>query len=307
MQAYIDTVWHKWLKRPYRLASPVDTGRGTKHDTTIVLLHGLGQNSGVWQKLITVLSDRPYRLISFDLLGFGDSPKPDWKRYDVDDHVEALAHAIRRKRPPKPVIIVGHSMGCLIAVRLASRYPQLVRHLVLYEMPLYSGLPETRLYRLRLTLYFKLYERITEFRPIFSGAGKSRAQKLVEKISGFTFDDTTWRPFVKSLKHTIMEQTTNEDLKHVSVPIDVIYGSRDQLVFRGETKLIFGEDAKNVTAHTIRESHRISAKASAFLADRINSAASKGHTKREMKAGHRLTRRKQRRAQPSEETPAANG
>jgi len=49
----------------------------------------------------------------------------------------------------------------------------------------------------------------------------------------------------------------------------VIYGTRDQLVIRGKVREIFGDDAQHVTAHTIREAHIISRKASRFLLSRI--------------------------------------
>ena len=281
------------MGRPYRLNRVTDAG--SKAAQTVVLLHGLGRSGQVWEFLAGKLHGTgKFRVVVFDLLGFGRSPKPVWMKYTVDDHAHAVAASLRAARPKGPVILVGHSMGCLVAVRVARLYPELVRHLVLYEMPLYAGLPESKLLKLRLNLYFNLYERITQIRPIFSGPGKGRAQRLAERIAGFTLSDETWKPFVKSLKHTIMEQTTHEDLKLVRVPIDVIYGSRDQLVFRGETKLIFGADVKNVTAHTIKESHRISPAASDFLADRIRSAAAVGHTKREMKAGKPLPRRKRK-------------
>lgn len=285
-----DKLWHRWLRRPYRLHCATDIGRRDR--TTVVLLHGLGRSAQVWEYLIPLLPHNKYRILAFDLLGFGASPKPDWTTYDVDDHARAVVASLRQRRAKAPVILVGHSMGCLIAARIASQHPELVRHLVLYEMPLYAGLPEKRLYRLRLNLYFGLYERITQFRPIFSGPGKGQAQRLAESIAGFTLSDETWKPFVKSLKHTIMEQTTDKDIRAIHVPIDVIYGSRDQLVFRGVTKLVFGEDVANVTSHTIRESHRISPKASAFLAERIRAAGSKGHTRREIQAGRRLPRRR---------------
>lgn len=287
-----DAVWHGWFRRPYRLACMVDVG--PKDRPVIVLLHGLGRSAQVWEYLVGMLPHDRFRIVAFDLLGFGDSPKPERIRYAVDDHARAVIASLSRQRVRKPVIIVGHSMGCLIAARVARLRPDLVRHLVLYEMPLYSGLPEKRLYRLRLNIYFSLYDRITQFRPIFSGDGKSRAQRLAESIAGFTLNDATWKPFVKSLRHTIMEQTTADDLRHIQVPIDVIYGSRDQLVIRGKTQLIFGEDVTNITAHTIKESHRISEKASTFLAERVRAAASEGHTQREIDAGRPLPWRKRR-------------
>lgn len=267
-QRLTGTIWHRWLKRPYRLAKITDTAKGDP----VILLHGLGRSAVVWDYTVGLLQPHDVRVVTFDLLGFGKSPKPDWLHYNVDDHAQALIASIEKLRLRQPAVLVGHSMGCLIAVRLASLRPDLVKHLVLYEMPLYSGLPDTRRYRLRLNLYFKIYEKIISYKPIFSGPGKKRAQRFAEKIAGFTLSDETWRPFVRSLRQTIMKQTTADDIKRLEMPMDVIYGSRDRLVIRGKTKVIFGEDAVNVTAHTIRESHGISRQAGNFIAERIVAA-----------------------------------
>jgi cis-3-alkyl-4-acyloxetan-2-one decarboxylase len=268
MAGIFDTAWHKWLKRPYRLHKPIDRGNGP----TVVFLHGLGRSAVSWKHVPEVLADKPIRMVAFDLLGFGQSPKPDWLEYDVDDHARAVIAAIGKLHSRQPVILIGHSMGCLVSVRVARLRPDLVRHLVLYEMPLYNGLPDKRSYRLRLKFYFALYERIVAYKPIFVGPGKKRAQKLAEKIAGFTLDDATWRPFVRSLKHTIMEQKTHEDIKQLKLPMDVIYGTRDRLVIRGKTAEIFGEDVTNITAHNVRENHGVSKKASTFLVERIEAA-----------------------------------
>lgn len=263
-----DTVWHKWLKRPYQLQKSIDLGTGAP----AVFLHGLGRSSVSWRHIPELLAGRNIRMIAFDLLGFGQSPKPDWLQYTVDDHATAVIAAIRRLRLKEPVVLIGHSMGCLVSVRVARLRPDLVKHLILYEMPLYNGLPDKRSYRLRLKLYFNLYERIIEYRPIFRGPGKKSAQKLAEKIAGFTLDDDTWRPFVRSLKHTIMEQKTHEDIKQLTLPMDVIYGTKDRLVIRGKTTEIFGDDVTNITAHNVRENHGVSKRGSKFLLERIQAA-----------------------------------
>ncbi len=291
MNSLYDTVWHKWLKRPYQLACVTDIGEGAP----IVMLHGLGRHAGVWRHLVGQLQNQPYRLIAFDLLGFGTSPKPDWVQYNVDDHASAVIVSLRQRKVKTPVILVGHSMGCLIAVRIARLQPKLVKHLILYEMPLYSGLPETKRYRLRLDFYFRLYKRIIEYQPNFEASNARAGQRLAEKLMEVSMTPSVWRAFIRSLQHTIMEQKTNVDLKHIDAPVEVIYGTRDRLVIRGKTKLLFGEDATNITAHTIRESHRISNKASQFLTERIDAAASDS-TQAEIKAGrplhNKLLRRK---------------
>jgi pimeloyl-ACP methyl ester carboxylesterase len=276
-----EVLWHKWLQRPFRLKQTLEIG--DRRGAPVVLLHGLASTTNVWQPLITELTKpetdiidgepRPaVRLMAFDLLGHGKSPKPQWLDYVVDDHAQAVIAALRRSRLRQPAILVGHSMGCLVAVRVARLRPDLVRHLILYEMPLYAGLPEKRSYRLRLAIYFKLYNRVIAYEPIFTGPGKGKAQRIAEERFGLNFTNLTWKPFINSLKHTIMEQTTAQDIKRLVQPMDVIYGTRDRLVIRGKTTVIFGSDARNITAHTVKASHNVNHRAAVFLAQRIVAA-----------------------------------
>jgi len=276
MRQFFDTFWHKTLQRPYRLHIGVDRGQGTP----VVLLHGLGRSHIVWHHLVGLLcpADQPasgqsYRVLVPDLLGFGRSPKPEWPAYNVDDHARSVIAALQHARLGGPVILVGHSMGCLVAVRVAHERPDLVRHLILYEMPLFAGLPDKRRYRIRLNFYKSLYQRLVEYKPNFNLVKTPRVQRLAEKILGYTLAADVWPPFVKSLQNTILNQTTHEDIKRLPMPMDVIYGTRDRVVIRGKTTELFGEDSKNITGHTVRESHGITKKGSQFLLQRIEAAA----------------------------------
>lgn len=269
MWTRIDKFWHKTLRRPYRLAKVIDEGAGP----AVVLLHGIGRTARVWQYLAEQLAPG-HRVVALDLLGFGGSPKPAWASYNADDHAGAVIASLDKLALARPILLVGHSMGCLVAVRVAIRRPDLAQHLVLYEMPLYSGLPDKRLYRLRLNFYRALYGRIVNYQPAAMPAG--RRARLERKLAGRLLDGevepASWLPFARSLKNTVLEQTTAEEIKRLAMPVDIIYGSRDRLVIRGETKAIFGEDVQHVTAHTIAERHQISKKASLFLAERIEAA-----------------------------------
>lgn len=262
---FLDKFWHKTLRRPYQLAKPLDNGDGQP----VILLHGIGRTGQTWQHVIELLGSKPYRVVAFDLLGFGASPKPKWPQYEIDDHAKAVIASIEKLRFGRSAVLVGHSMGCLVAVRVARLRPELVRHLVLYEMPLYEGLPDKRRYRARLSLYYRFYDRILRFQPSFDPANARLIQRWARRIAGFEVDRETWQPFVKSLEHSIMRQTAADDFKHITAPIDVIYGSRDMLVIRGEIQHIFGENHDHVTTYKIRERHVISEKASRFIVARI--------------------------------------
>ncbi|HSW85648.1 MAG TPA: alpha/beta hydrolase [Candidatus Saccharimonadales bacterium] len=264
----IDKFWHKTLGRPYYLASPLDEGLGQP----IVFLHGIGRTGKIWQHVFDELKNTPCRLVAFDLLGFGASSKPNWLEYTVDDHATAVINSIQKLGSETPVILVGHSMGCLVAVRVARRRPDLVKHLVLYQMPLLDGLPDKRRYRVQINLYTRFFKHIVAIQPTFNPETARLTERTARRIAGFEVTRESWQPFVKSLEHTIIEQTTADDIKHVSIPMDVIYGAYDMLVIRGKAKQIFGADTPYITTHKIRERHVISPKASRFLVERIQAA-----------------------------------
>lgn len=263
-------LWHRFLGRPFTLAKRIDAGGGMP----VVLLHGIGRSAEVWQPLVTRLHDEPFRLVAFDLLGFGDSPKPGWVSYDIDTHARAVIATIRQQRFGRPVLLVGHSLGALVALRVAYLRPDLVQRVILYEMPLYDGLPEKRRYKARLRVYFTFYQWVLKQNPTFGQAKKRFSERLATKIVGLELTPDTWEPFIKSLENSIMKQTAATDIKKLRIPAEVIYGSRDMLVIRGKVTAIFGVDVNHITAHTIKARHRITPVTANFLATRLEEAAS---------------------------------
>jgi pimeloyl-ACP methyl ester carboxylesterase len=106
-----------------------DTGRGSP----LVLVHGLASSSRYWEPHFETLG-QSYRVIAPDLLGFGRSPKPFDGAYTPEQHLAALTAQIER-RVDRPVTLVGHSMGSVLALRLAVERPDLVERLLLVSLP----------------------------------------------------------------------------------------------------------------------------------------------------------------------------
>ena len=84
----------------------------------IVFLHGWAMNSAVWQPCLQQLPDW-IRPLAIDLPGHGDSV--DINAGTLDDYVEYVAQQIIH-----PVILLGWSLGGLVSLRLAQRYPEKV-------------------------------------------------------------------------------------------------------------------------------------------------------------------------------------
>ncbi|MEM9535157.1 MAG: alpha/beta fold hydrolase [Cyanobacteria bacterium P01_E01_bin.45] len=92
-----------------------------------ILVHGFGASLGHWRSNIPLLScDRS--VYAIDLLGCGGSSKPTDIHYTVDLWVEQL-YEFWRDRIRQPAILSGHSLGGLIALTAAARYPEMVKGL----------------------------------------------------------------------------------------------------------------------------------------------------------------------------------
>jgi pimeloyl-ACP methyl ester carboxylesterase len=102
-----------------------DTG-GAK--TPMLLVHGLGDDADTWHSLIPLLKDR-YRVIAPDLPGYGRSDK-DKRKYGMPLFTSTLLELMDVLSLP-PVVLVGHSMGAMIAQALTLQHPEKVERLVL--------------------------------------------------------------------------------------------------------------------------------------------------------------------------------
>ena len=98
------------------------------HTTPVVLLHGLAVSHRYLMPLAARLTGHhPVHVV--DLPGFGLSGDPG-RVLDVTEHADHLADWLQAADLP-PVVVLGNSFGCQVAVELAVRHPDHVRGLVL--------------------------------------------------------------------------------------------------------------------------------------------------------------------------------
>ena len=107
---------------------------GRQDAPTVVLVHGIGDKGARdWERLTAVLA-QDFRVISFDLPGFGRSSRGNLP-YTPENYVAFVRHLAVEQAWPKPFFLVGHSMGGAIALRYAARHPHDVAALVLVDVP----------------------------------------------------------------------------------------------------------------------------------------------------------------------------
>lgn len=113
----------------------VDTGSGTP---PLLFVHGWSCRIENWMPQIERFSP-DYRVVALDLRGHGESDKPD-EDYTISAFIKDIAWLVEELGLDRPVI-VGHSMGGVIAMNLARRHPEIPAGVVLIDPPL--GLPES--------------------------------------------------------------------------------------------------------------------------------------------------------------------
>lgn len=102
----------------------------------LVLLHGLTYDRGQWQPLLAELAtaDPGRRVLTLDLPGHGESPRREvYRLAEVADVIHAAVVAAGLDTP----VVVGHSIGAVIATGYAARHP--VRAVVNIDQPLLAG------------------------------------------------------------------------------------------------------------------------------------------------------------------------
>lgn len=98
----------------------------------ILFLHGGGQTRASWGTALEAVAHQGYYGVALDLRGHGES---DWSvdgQYELDDYVDDL-HAVIAQLQRKPVL-VGASLGGMIALLFASRDSELVKGLAMIDI-----------------------------------------------------------------------------------------------------------------------------------------------------------------------------
>ncbi len=93
----------------------------------LVLVHGWGLNSGVWQPLLEQMSELTdyFQIITIDLPGFGQNNHLTVQPYSLANICQQIAQAVE-----EPAIYLGWSLGGLVTTQMALNYPDKILGLI---------------------------------------------------------------------------------------------------------------------------------------------------------------------------------
>lgn len=225
------------------------TGPGPE-GAPIVLLHCYACSLHWWDEFVPLINEN-HRVIRFDLIGFGGSQKPG-SGYSIDDQARAVAEAMNQLGV-EAAVLVGHSMGGLVATALAQNSSELVDRVGTISTPSSISDDAKLPFIARITHVPVLGEALWRLTP------SAAIEKGYESAfaPGFDYEAAFEDPDQVLLDHDAMTFTSYDEahnaasdftdeatvaarLTEAAVPVMAVLGSEDQIVDNEPTAAAYG-------------------------------------------------------------------
>ncbi len=198
----------------------------------IILLHGWGMNKNIWRMLVERLpKEIQQRVRCLDLPGYGDN-RQELEQYDITQLTKWLSFEIQQ-----PSIIVGWSLGGLIAQNLAYQFPEKVDKLALVasspkflQSDNWPGIKPDVL-TLFLSQLSKDHIKTVERFLAIQAMGSHSARQDISMLKDTVLSQAA--PSEIALKkglEILQKVDLREQLKQLSCPVFALFGRLDSLV-----------------------------------------------------------------------------
>ncbi len=217
---------------------------------TIIMLHGLSGTSQYFDRITKYLPE--HTIISIDLLGFGSSPKPSNIKYTVENHISAIHNTIIKLNLKQSFGILGISMGAVLALEYAKKYPEHIKNIYLVSPTIYSN-PEVAKQKIDETRA----PNILMFGPVAKFVCKQicARHKLAKKINPIvmrhipkdvarTVCEHSWESYSYSMQNIVINQPKQDISTITKLPIFFIYDHKDNLIEESFIKELTSQSKK---------------------------------------------------------------
>ncbi|MEW6525582.1 MAG: lysophospholipase [Spirochaetota bacterium] len=206
----------------------------------LVIVHGLGEHSGRYGNLIDALQNKGIAIFGLDHRGFGRS---GGKRGHVDSFMDYIydlkifVNMIRDKYPHKPVIMLGHSMGGVLALKYALTHAEDLDALILSSPGL---VPAIKVPAWKKNLALFLSSRIPSL-TMPSGLDATTISRDKEVVKKY-LDDPLVHDKVTPRFYVEMMNTIDECINRcgeIKLPLLLFHGTADALVLDEASKIVY--------------------------------------------------------------------
>ncbi len=214
----------------------MDVKPETPNGRSIVLLHGKNFCGATWERTIAALRDAGYRVVVPDQIGFCKSSKPEAYQFSLVQLAANTRRVLSELDIEKPVVI-GHSMGGMLAARYALAYPRQVAGLVLVN-PIgledwqAKGVPPATVDELYRSELKTDAERIKAYqmKVYYDGKWRPEYDRWVDMLAGmYAGEDgakVAWNQALTS--DMVFSQPVVHEFGRIRVPTTLMIGMKDK-------------------------------------------------------------------------------
>ncbi len=200
-----------------------------KHN--LYLIHGWGMNKAVWQPLLSQIESL-FNIHLLDLPGYGDSHQTYPSEYSLANISEQIANQIKQ-----PGILLGWSLGGLVAQHIAIHQPQTLTHLVcLASTPKFQAELEWRGIKPEVLTTFQQqlandYHKTIERFLAIQAMGSDTARQDVKQLKNLLMQyQTPCEPVLAAGLNILAQADLRAELNKIQTPTIRFYGKLDSLV-----------------------------------------------------------------------------
>lgn len=208
--------------------------------SNLIIIHGLGEHSGRYAHLIDSLQNKKISVYAIDHRGFGRSGGKKGHTDSFMDYIydiKIFTNMIKDNHPNITTIMLGHSMGGVLAIKFALSHAEDVDALILSSPGLVPAI-EVPAWKKRLGTF--LADKIPSL-PMPSGLDASTISRDSEVVRKYVadplvHDKVTPRFYVEYMK-TVEECITR--LPEITLPLLAFHGTADALVKDDASKIVY--------------------------------------------------------------------
>lgn len=210
----------------HRNAIHGDTTHGQKKaprrkSTPILILHGWGSNRKSWIPVMEILTLNGFQVMAPDLPGFGESdfPPTSWNVQNYVDCVLVLLDTLKLKK----VILIGHSFGGRISIKLASQHPERVENLILVAS---AGIKHQPTPKIKILSFGARFGKKIITIPVLRSF-TSTTRHFLYRLAGsrdYLLSGPNRETFLK-----IIAEDLSPHLSKISMPTLLIWGDKDSM------------------------------------------------------------------------------
>lgn len=212
-------------------------------ERTVILMHGWSGSSQSLKDLQELLASGGFHVFNLDLPGFGGTVLPP-KAFKLDDYQATILKFIADKKITKPILI-GHSFGGKIALKIAATHPDAISAVVAMGA---SGIePKNSFKKKFLNKIAKTGKKLVDNKVL--GLLSEPTRKLFYKMVVREKDYYKSGPLQDTFVNIVNEHLDNL-LPKITIPVLLIWGEADAItpLWMGQrmAELIPGSELKTV-------------------------------------------------------------